>query len=100
MNRIILLTVITSAAILMAIAGPAAEAGRWNRGHSRSNVQYGYNGHHGNNRANYGRNFRRNFSNRGSSRSRNNYRNDNYNPYQYGRGVYYGSNNAGFYFRY
>ena len=99
MNRIILLTVITFATVLMAIAGPSAEAGRWNRGYSDGNVQYGHNGNYGGYRASYGRDFRGNFNNQSSYRNRNNFGNY-YSPYQYRQGVYYGSNNGGFYFRY
>ena len=100
MTKKFLLTLITSAALLMGIAASSAEAGRWNRGISRRGVQYRYIGVHGRGFGNENRQLRRQFNNYGRYGNRNNFANPYGNPYQNGRGVYIGSNNAGFYFQY
>lgn len=100
MTKKFLLTLITSAALLMGIAASSAEAGRWNRGISRRGVQYRYSGVHGRGFGNENRQLRRQFNNYGRYGNRNNFANPYGNPYQNGRGVYIGSNNAGFYFQY
>ena len=97
MVRNILLTVISSAALLMGIAGSTAEADRWNHGFSRRSIHPSFNGAHGRNRGNDRREFQRYYNNFGSFGSRNRLRYPN--PYQ-SHGVYSGPNNGGFYFRY
>lgn len=95
MKRNILLAVI-AAALLSAMAGSTAEAGRRNYGNPRPYVQ---NYHHGSQWRNTGWNSRRQDNNFRTYRSRNNFGNGYYNPYQFGRRNY-GSNNPGLYFRF
>lgn len=101
MKRIMLLTVIAAAAMLMVFAGSVAEASRWNRRHSRANIHYANHGFQGNHQPNY-RGYSRPVHryNYTPYRSWNGYGNTYYNPYQYGNGAYYGSNRAGIYFRF
>jgi hypothetical protein len=100
MTKKFLLTLLTSAALLMGIAGSSVEAARWNRGISRRGVQYRYSGVHGRGFGNENRQLRRQFNNSGYYGNRNSFGNPYGNSYRNGRGVYFGSNNGGFYFRY
>ena len=100
MTKKFLLTLLTSAALLMGIAASSVEAGRWNRGISRRSVQYRYGGVHGRRTASENRQFRRQFNNYRPYGNWNSFGNPYGNSYRNGPGVYFGSNNAGFYFQY
>lgn len=104
MFRNMFLAIVASAALLAMSTGSVAEAGRWYRGYSRGNYNYGYNrynGYRGNYRGNYrGYNhpgYRYNYPPYGGW---NGYGNSYYNPYYYGNGASIGSNGAGLYFRF